>query len=262
MEQQNGKGWDKNFIVALLSFIAAVLALVVALTTPELRKCLGLEKDTPAPQQQAVQTLPQPSPTPAASAPPVPVPQPKPEQTRPSIATPPSGPFSATLHENQPQLIEAAKTSLTAAFYDDTGDITAKLTIAPDVAEQITIPTVGSGSKEFYSSAGSFFVHILNVDWNSRTITDSSLKAQIRKKVERLLENPYHNTEVLADSSSKLNLTDCRSARIDRNFRIIFVICEECRAISDCEFCFCENFADKTVVFLTLGPHDAAYAMN
>jgi mRNA-degrading endonuclease RelE of RelBE toxin-antitoxin system len=90
----------------------------------------------------------------------------------------------------------------------------------------------------------------------------SSLKAQIRKKVERLLENPYHNTETLANASSRLNLIGCRSARVDRNFRIIFVICEECGVIPDCEFCFCENLSGKTVVFLTLGPHDAAYAMN
>jgi mRNA-degrading endonuclease RelE of RelBE toxin-antitoxin system len=90
----------------------------------------------------------------------------------------------------------------------------------------------------------------------------SSLKARIRKKVAKILENPYHNTEILANSSSRLNLIGCRSARIDRNFRIIFVICEECRAVPDCEFCFCESLADKTVLFLTLGPHDAAYAMN
>ncbi|RLC14435.1 MAG: hypothetical protein DRI57_14445 [Deltaproteobacteria bacterium] len=38
-----------------------------------------------------------------------------------------------------------------------------------------------------------------------------------------------------------LNLLGCRSARIDRNFRIIFVICEECRYIPECAFCFCES---------------------
>jgi len=131
------------------------LALVVAVTTPEVRKWLRLEKDNPAPQQQTV---------------PPPVPKREPQHVEKS-KPPPSGPFSATLHENQLQRIEAAKTSLTAAFYNNTGEITAKLTITPDGKEQITLPTVGSGSKEFPSSTGSFLVHILNVDWNSRTIT-------------------------------------------------------------------------------------------
>lgn len=89
----------------------------------------------------------------------------------------------------------------------------------------------------------------------------SSLKDRIRKKAEKLLENPYYNTEALADDRRKLNLSGCRSARIDRNFRIIFVICEECRAVPYCEFCFCDNLPGNTVVFLTVGPHDSAYAI-
>ncbi|MBU1172736.1 MAG: hypothetical protein KKD44_24520 [Proteobacteria bacterium] len=90
----------------------------------------------------------------------------------------------------------------------------------------------------------------------------SSMRQSIKKRVDRVLKNPYHNTEFLGDVSGKLNLIGCRSARIDRNFRIIFVICEECRNIQDCEFCFCEELQDKTVVFLTVGPHDKAYAMK
>ena len=90
----------------------------------------------------------------------------------------------------------------------------------------------------------------------------SSLKERIRKKAENIIDNPYHNTEPLTDASGKLDLTGCRSARVDRNFRIIFVICEECRNLNDCEFCFCDNFSDKTIVFLTVGPHDKAYAMK
>jgi len=49
---------------------------------------------------------------------------------------------------------------------------------------------------------------------------------------------------------------------VDRNFRIIFVICEECRRIPECEYCFCDNRSDETIVFLTVGPHDRAYAMK
>jgi mRNA-degrading endonuclease RelE of RelBE toxin-antitoxin system len=90
----------------------------------------------------------------------------------------------------------------------------------------------------------------------------SAVRKQIRRRVERVLTNPYENTEFLGDISGKLNLRGCRSARVDRNFRIIYVVCEECRHIEDCQFCFCDNLDDKTVVFLTVGPHDRAYAMK
>lgn len=90
----------------------------------------------------------------------------------------------------------------------------------------------------------------------------SSIRQNIKRRVDRVLSDPYQNTETLADASGKLNLRGCRSARVDRNFRIIFVICEECRNIPECEYCFCENLDDKTVVFLTVGPHDKAYAIK
>jgi mRNA-degrading endonuclease RelE of RelBE toxin-antitoxin system len=77
-----------------------------------------------------------------------------------------------------------------------------------------------------------------------------------------VVANPYENTEFLGDISGKLNLRSCRSVRVDRNFRIIYVICEECRHIKDCQFCFCNGLDDKTVVFLTVGPHDRAYALK
>jgi mRNA-degrading endonuclease RelE of RelBE toxin-antitoxin system len=90
----------------------------------------------------------------------------------------------------------------------------------------------------------------------------SSLKERIRKKAETVLDDPYHNTETLGDAAGRLNLKGCRSIRIDRNFRIVFVICEECRVIPDCEFCFCDDLPDKTVVFLTVAPHDKAYSVK
>jgi len=43
---------------------------------------------------------------------------------------------------------------------------------------------------------------------------------------------------------------------------MVFVICEECRAIPECEFCLCDDLPDKTVVFLTVAPHDKAYAVK
>ena len=90
----------------------------------------------------------------------------------------------------------------------------------------------------------------------------ASLKSRIKKKVERIIDNPYFNTEPLIDLSGKLNLKGCRSSRIDRNFGIIFIICEECRYIEKVEYCFCEGLSDKTIVFLTVGTHEAAYAME
>lgn len=90
----------------------------------------------------------------------------------------------------------------------------------------------------------------------------ASLKKSIKRRVDRILADPYLNTELLSDVSGRLNLRGCRSARVDRNFRIIFVVCEECRKVQKCEFCFCENVPAKTVVFLTVGPHDKAYAMK
>ncbi len=56
----------------------------------------------------------------------------------------------------------------------------------------------------------------------------SSLQNRIQQKVEQILINPYDRTEKLGRVSGGLDLRGCRSSRIDRNFRIIFVICEEC----------------------------------
>jgi mRNA-degrading endonuclease YafQ of YafQ-DinJ toxin-antitoxin module len=77
----------------------------------------------------------------------------------------------------------------------------------------------------------------------------ASLKTKIRKCVELVLYNPYLRTELLKDLTGKLNLKGCRSIRVDRNFRIIFVICEECRHLPKCEYCFCENLPDNTIIF-------------
>jgi mRNA-degrading endonuclease RelE of RelBE toxin-antitoxin system len=91
----------------------------------------------------------------------------------------------------------------------------------------------------------------------------ASMRQQIKRRVERILANPYVNTELLGGTGSQLNLRGCRSARVDRNFRIIFVICEECRRVPACLYCFCDKETpDRTVVFLTVGPHSQAYIMG
>ena len=90
----------------------------------------------------------------------------------------------------------------------------------------------------------------------------SSIRQNIKRRVERVLSDPYQNAEAIADASGKLNLKGGRGARVDRNFRLIFVICEECRNTPECEYGYCDDLPDKTVVFLTLGPHERAYATN
>ncbi|MGH7596483.1 MAG: type II toxin-antitoxin system RelE family toxin [bacterium] len=89
-----------------------------------------------------------------------------------------------------------------------------------------------------------------------------SLRSRIDKKCEQVLKDPYTGTEFLADATHGLNLKGCRSIRVDLNVRIIFVICEECRRIKDCAYCFCEGLPDKAVVFLTVNTHQRAYELK
>lgn len=90
----------------------------------------------------------------------------------------------------------------------------------------------------------------------------ASLREGVKKRVDKILADPYQATEQLGPPANGMNLRGCRSAHLDRNFRIVFVICEECRREPACEFCFCEGHTDRTVVFLNFGPHDKAYAMK
>lgn len=89
-----------------------------------------------------------------------------------------------------------------------------------------------------------------------------SLRKQIQRHVDQVLDDPYTGTERLGRIPGGLDLRGCRSVRVTRNFRIIFVVCEECRQVPGCRFCFCEGLPDKTVVFLTVGPHEKAYSLR
>lgn len=92
----------------------------------------------------------------------------------------------------------------------------------------------------------------------------AGMKAQIRKKVLAILVDPYHNTEPL-EKRPKCDLRGIRSKRIDRNFRITFAICEECRRLfperhdqRGCRSCD-PKFDGRTVIFFAVQPHEAAY---
>ncbi len=89
-----------------------------------------------------------------------------------------------------------------------------------------------------------------------------SMRKQIQHHVNQVLDDPYRNTERLGQTPGGLDLRGCRSIRVTRNFRIIFAVCDECRRVPGCQFCFCEGLPDKAVVFLTVGPHERAYAIR
>ena len=90
----------------------------------------------------------------------------------------------------------------------------------------------------------------------------AALRSQIKRRVDRVLGDPYAGTEFLSDIGGTLDLRGCRSAPVGRSFRIIFVVCEECRRVPECQYCFCAGLLDNTVVFLTVGPHDRAYDLR
>lgn len=166
----NESKWDKNLIVGV---IAIVVGAVVTIATPELRKFFYLERERsespspslPVPQLEPKKLQPKPETQPTESAG---------VQQAPAAheaVKEPIGPQEYTLGENKSELIQEAKTKLSVAFRNIGGKEIARVTITPDVNEQIILPTVGIGSKEVSSSTGVFLVQILNVDWDSRTVT-------------------------------------------------------------------------------------------
>ena len=90
----------------------------------------------------------------------------------------------------------------------------------------------------------------------------ASMRGRVQKRIDQLIQDPYQATERLGRAATGKNLLGCRSVHIGRNFRVIFVVCEECLEERDCEYCFCDGLAAKTIVFLTVGPHDKAYKMK
>ena len=88
------------------------------------------------------------------------------------------------------------------------------------------------------------------------------LKKLLAKKITLLTQEPFTHckSELLVGE-----LKGLRSARITKSFRIIFAVCEECRArkfqkLVGCSPAVCKETALKTIVFLTFGPHEEAYS--
>lgn len=85
----------------------------------------------------------------------------------------------------------------------------------------------------------------------------ASIKKQVQKKVDMILENPIAFGEPL-----KGNWQGFYSCPVKRNFIIIYLYCEVCRKKGDDVVVACSDCTDthdKTVKFVLLGPHDDAY---
>ncbi len=89
-----------------------------------------------------------------------------------------------------------------------------------------------------------------------------SLRHRIDRAMAEVLADPYSSSERLGKMPGGLDLRGCRSVRITQNFRLIFVVCEECRRVPTCRRRFCDDLPDETVIFLTVGPHKRAYALR
>jgi hypothetical protein len=117
----------------VVAVVAIVVGAVVTIATPELRKlfCLDPPCLDPLPPPPAVQEY--------------------------------------TIGENKSQRIEEVETNLSIIFNEKYEIV--KLTISPDGKQSSNRAVLNGYTEEFTSSAGIFLVHVLNVDWNSRTVT-------------------------------------------------------------------------------------------
>jgi len=86
----------------------------------------------------------------------------------------------------------------------------------------------------------------------------ASIKKQIRKKVDMIIESP-----LLLGEPLKGNLRGYHSCSVRKNFLIIYLYCKICRKKGDDEVVLCRDCdvcADETIKFVDIGPHDQAYA--
>ncbi|MDD5007147.1 MAG: hypothetical protein PHU49_13060 [Syntrophorhabdaceae bacterium] len=88
------------------------------------------------------------------------------------------------------------------------------------------------------------------------------LKKTLKNKIMLLSKNPYTycKSELLIGE-----LKGLRSARITKSFRVIFSVCEECRArkfksFVGCSQKICMKTDSNTIIFFTFGPHEEVYS--
>jgi len=81
--------------------------------------------------------------------------------------------------ENQPQFVAFAKTHLSIQFQNVGGEEFVSLSISPQGHQSIIKAVVGSDTFEFESSTGTYSLSVLNIDYQSRTISVQVSKKQI-----------------------------------------------------------------------------------
>jgi addiction module RelE/StbE family toxin len=85
----------------------------------------------------------------------------------------------------------------------------------------------------------------------------ASLKKIVKKKADMIIENPVALGEPL-----KGNFRGYYSCPVKKNFLIVYLHCEVCRAKGDDKIVLCHDCSkcpDETIKFVNLGPHDKAY---
>ncbi|MBM3701001.1 MAG: hypothetical protein FJW68_08855 [Actinobacteria bacterium] len=85
----------------------------------------------------------------------------------------------------------------------------------------------------------------------------SSLKEEIKRKVDKIIENPISLGEPL-----KGNFRGFCSTPVKKSFLIIFLYCNSCRKKGDDKIILCSDCQDcsnDTIKFVEIGPHDKVY---
>jgi len=85
----------------------------------------------------------------------------------------------------------------------------------------------------------------------------SSLKEEIKRKVDKIIESPISLGEPL-----KGNLRGFYSTPVKKNFLIIFLYCYSCRKKGDGKIILCSDCqkrSNDTLKFIEIGPHDKVY---
>ena len=85
----------------------------------------------------------------------------------------------------------------------------------------------------------------------------SSIKSEIKKKVDMIIEHPIALGEPL-----KGNFRGYYSCPVTKNFLIIYLYCNICRKKYDAQIVLCADCnesQDETIKFIAIGPHNEAY---
>jgi len=85
----------------------------------------------------------------------------------------------------------------------------------------------------------------------------SSLKEEIKRKVDKIIESPISLGEPLKGNFRGFYITP-----VKKNFLIIFLYCYPCRKKDDDKIVLCpdcQKYSNDTINFVEIGPHDKVY---